>query len=79
MSTLKHEAFKIIEGMQEDIMGQVITYLRNFSEEKKQSSKSLEGYQTLQSFAGILSADSSSSAIPAITPTDFIQKFHKDL
>ena len=57
MSTLKQEAFKIIEGMQEDIMGQVITYLRNFSEEKKQSSKSLEGYQTLQSFAGILPAD----------------------
>lgn len=51
MSVLKQEAVKIIENMQEDVMMQVVTYLRAIS---NQSSKSLEGYHTLQSFAGIL-------------------------
>ena len=51
MSVLKQEAVKIIENMQEDVMMQVVAYLRAVS---NQSSKSLEGYHILQSFAGIL-------------------------
>ncbi len=51
MSILKQEAVKIIENMQEDVMMQVVAYLRAIS---NQSSKSLEGYHTLQSFVGIL-------------------------
>lgn len=50
MSVLKQEAMKIIETMQEDVMMQVVTYLRAIS---NQSSKSLERYHTLQSFARI--------------------------
>lgn len=57
MSALKQEAVKIIEDMQEDAMVQVIAYLRNILNKEKTSSKSLDGYHTLQSFAGILSAD----------------------
>ena len=51
MSVLKQEAVKIIENMQEDVMMQVVTYLRAISNEKKQSSKSLEGYHTLPNLA----------------------------
>ena len=56
MSVLKQEAIKIIEEIQEDAMSQVITYLKQMAN-KKQSSKSLEGFHTLQSFAGTLPPD----------------------
>ncbi len=56
MSVLKQEAIKIIEEIQEDAMSQVITYLKQMAD-KKQSSKSLEGFHTLQSFAGTLPPD----------------------
>ncbi len=54
MSTLKQEALKIIEDIQEDAMTQVIAYLQSVAYEHPNQSKGLEGFQILQSFAGSL-------------------------
>ena len=57
MSILKQEAVNIIENMREDVMEQVVDYLRSISNEDNQSPEKLEGYRILQSFAGILPSD----------------------
>ena len=56
MSALKQEAIKIIEEIQEDVMSQVVSYLKQMAD-KKQNSKNLEGLHILQSFAGTLPPD----------------------
>ena len=54
MSKLKQEAASIIENIPEDRMAQVVSYLKNIESEKNNTSKSMEGLQTLLSFAGTL-------------------------
>lgn len=54
MSKLKQEALELIENMQEDLMSQVISYLKNMNSEKNEFPRSMEGFQILQSFAGTL-------------------------
>lgn len=56
MSILKQEAVKLIEDIQEDAMIQVIAFLQSFVY-KPEPHASLEGFQTLQSFAGRLPED----------------------
>lgn len=57
MSTLKQEAVRIIENMQEDVMIQVLAYLKNISSEENSYEKRKQGFQGLQSFAGTLPED----------------------
>ena len=57
MSTLKQEAVKIIEDIQEDAMVQVIAYLQSVAYDKPQQAKRVDGCRILQSFAGSLPED----------------------
>ncbi len=57
MSTLKQEAVKIIEDIQEDAMVQVIAYLQSVAYDKPQQAKRVDGFRILQSFAGSLPED----------------------
>lgn len=57
MSVLKQEAVKIIEEMQEDVMIQVVAYLKNISVSHTDTTESMKGLQILQSFAGTLPSD----------------------
>ena len=54
MSKLKQEATSIIENMPENLIPQAISYLKNIEPEKTNISRSMEGLQTLLSFAGTL-------------------------
>lgn len=54
MSTLKQEAVRLIEDIEEDAMAQVIAYLQSIVYEKPQQTKSIDGFRILQSFAGSL-------------------------
>lgn len=57
MSKLKQEAVQLIENMQEDLMTQVVFYLKNLKNmesEKNETARNMEGLQTLLSFAGTL-------------------------
>lgn len=59
MSELKQQAVQVIENLQEDVMVQVVAYLKDIEvkSKKDEQKKALEGLETLLEFAGTLPED----------------------
>ena len=59
MSELKQQAVQVIENLQEDVMIQVVAYLKDveIKSKKEEKRKALEGLETVLEFAGTLPED----------------------
>lgn len=80
MSKLKQQAVQVIENLQEDVMIQVVAYLKDIEIKSKKDAekKALEGLETVLEFAGTLPEDFDSSKelelVTAIEPEKFLEK-----